>query len=437
MRRARHMAPDGGAAGPAGGHAIESLATEERVFPAPPAFRAQANVADPEIYARAAADPEAYWAGEAQRLSWFRPWHTVLTWEEPFARWFEGGQLNVAYNCLDRHVEAGHGARVAYYWEGEPGDRRTVTYADLLSEVQRCANALKSLGVVKGDRVAIYMPMIVELPVALLACARIGAPHTVVFGGFSADSLRDRINDAGAKVVITADGGYRRGKPVQLKAQVDAALADGACPTAERVLVARRTNQPVEMVAGRDAWWDELVTAQSTDCPPEPMESEDLLYLLYTSGTTARPKGIVHTTGGYLTGVSSTFRTVFDVKPDDVYWCAADVGWVTGHSYIVYGPLANGTTGVLYEGAPDFPDPARWWDIIERYKVTILYAAPTAIRAHMKWGVKHAEKHDLSTLRLLGSVGEPINPEAWIWYHEHIGGGRAPIVDTWWQSTLR
>ena len=358
----------------------------------------------------------------------------MLDWREPFARWFDGGRINASYNCLDRHVANGLGDKVAFYWEGEPGDRKTLTYAQLLDEVQRTANAIKSLGVQRGDRVAIYMPMIPELPVALLACARIGAPHTVVFGGFSAEALRDRINDADAKLVITADGGYRKGKPVALKTQVDRALADNACPTAEHVLVARRTNEPVAMRDGRDIWWDELVPGQPADCPPEEMESEDVLYLLYTSGSTAKPKGIVHTTGGYLTGVASTFRMVFDDKPDDVYWCAADIGWVTGHSYIVYGPLANGATGVLYEGAPDYPDPARWWDIIERYKVTVLYCAPTAIRSHMKWGAQYAGRHDLSSLRLLGTVGEPINPEAWVWYHHTIGHDHCPVVDTWWQT---
>ena len=417
-----------------GAIAIESLATEDRTFPPPAEFAAQANVSDPDIYQRAREDPEAYWAGEAEWLDWFRPWDTVLDWREPFARWFDGGRINVSYNCLDRHVANGLGDKVAFYWEGEPGDRKTLTYAKLLDEVQRTANAIKSLGVQRGDRVAIYMPMISELPVALLACARIGAPHTVVFGGFSAEALRDRINDADAKLVITADGGYRKGKPVALKGQVDRALADNACPTAEHVLVARRTNEPVEMTESRDVWWDELVPSQPAECPPEQMESEDLLYLLYTSGSTAKPKGIVHTTGGYLTGVASTFRMVFDYKPDDVYWCAADIGWVTGHSYIVYGPLANGATGVLYEGAPDYPGPDRWWDIIERYKVSVLYCAPTAIRSHMKWGALHAEKHDLSSLRLLGSVGEPINPEAWIWYHHHIGHDHCPVVDTWWQT---
>ncbi len=431
---ARTAADDRGGMSDGGNQAIEALSTEDRVFPPPAAFRARANVTDASVYARAAADPEAYWAEQAAQLDWFKPWQSVLEWQPPFARWFDRGQLNVAHNCLDRHVANGLGDKVAYYWEGEPGDTKVITFSGLLDDVKRCANALKRLGVRKGDRVAIYLPMIAEFPVAVLACARIGAPHTVVFGGFSADSLRDRINDAGAKVVITADGGYRRGKSVALKQQVDAALEDGACPTAKSVLVVRRTGEPIEMVPDRDVWWDDLVPDQSLDCPAEPMESEDLLYLLYTSGTTAKPKGIVHTTGGYLTGVASTFRSVFDIKPDDVYWCAADIGWVTGHSYIVYGPLANGTTGILYEGAPDFPDPARWWDIVERYKVTVLYAAPTAIRAHMKWGAQFAGQHDLSSLRLLGSVGEPINPEAWIWYHHHIGGDRAPIVDTWWQT---
>ncbi len=431
---AQTAADDRGEMADGGNQAIEALSSEDRVFPPSDVFRARANVTDPAVYARAAADPEAWWAEEAGQLDWFKPWESVLDWQPPFARWFDGGQLNVAHNCLDRHVANGLGDKVAYYWEGEPGDTKVITFSGLLDDVKRCANALKSLGVGKGDRVAIYLPMIAEFPVAVLACARIGAPHTVVFGGFSADSLRDRINDAGAKVVITADGGFRRGKTIALKQQVDAALADGACPTATHVLVARRTGEPVEMVPDRDLWWEDLVPGQSLDSPAEPMESEDLLYLLYTSGTTARPKGIVHTTGGYLTGVASTFRSVFDIKPNDVYWCAADIGWVTGHSYIVYGPLANGTTGILYEGAPDFPDPARWWEIVERYKVTVLYAAPTAIRAHMKWGAQFAARHDLSSLRLLGSVGEPINPEAWIWYHHHIGGDQAPIVDTWWQT---
>ena len=412
--------------------AIESLLAEDRTFPPPAAFAAQANVQDPAIYERAAADLEGFWAEEAATLDWFKPWDRVLDWEPPFAKWFEGGQLNVSVNCLDRHVAAGKGERVAFYWEGEPGDRRVLTYADLLAEVCRCANALRELGVGRGDRVAIYMPMIPEMPIAMLACTRIGAPHTVVFGGFSAEALSDRLNDSAAKVVVTADGGFRRGKPSGLKVNVDAALA--TAPSVEKVLVARRTGQDVTMAEGRDVWWDDLVARQAATSEPERMESEDMLYLLYTSGTTAKPKGILHTTAGYLLGVATTHRYVFDVKPDDVYWCAADAGWVTGHSYIVYGPLANGTTGVLYEGTPDFPDPGRWWEIVARYGVTILYTAPTAIRAHMKWGPRHADTHDLSSLRLLGSVGEPINPEAWIWYHRHIGGERCPIVDTWWQT---
>jgi len=412
--------------------AIEALLAEDRTFPPPAGFVDAATLQDASVYERAAADLEGFWAAEAEHLDWYKGWDRVLEWEPPFAKWFVGGQINVAYNCLDRHVEAGRGDRVAYYWEGEQGDRRAITYAELLRDVQKCANALKELGVHRGDRVAIYMPMILELPIAMLACARIGAPHTVVFGGFSAESLRDRINDSEAKLVITADGGYRRGKPVGLKENVDQAITE--TPSIEHVLVARRTGQDVTMMEGRDNWWSDLVDRQAAECEPERMESEDMLYLLYTSGTTAKPKGILHTTAGYLLGVSATHRYVFDLKEDDVYWCAADIGWVTGHSYILYGPLANGTTSVMYEGTPDFPDPSRWWEIIERYRVTILYTAPTAIRAHMKWGRGHAQKHDLSSLRLLGSVGEPINPEAWVWYHENIGGGRCPVVDTWWQT---
>ncbi|MGH2535038.1 MAG: acetate--CoA ligase [Thermomicrobiales bacterium] len=411
---------------------IAALLAEDRTFPPPSGFAASATIGDPRIYERAVADSEAFWAEQATMLDWFTPWDRVLEWEPPFAKWFVGGQLNVSSNCLDRHVAAGRGDRVAYYWEGEPGDRKTITYRELLDEVSRCANALKEMGVQRGDRVAIYMPMILELPIAMLACARIGAPHTVVFGGFSAESLADRINDAEAKVLITADGGYRRGSVVDLKANVDTALAN--THSIEKVLIAQRTDHGATMVAGRDVWWHDAVAGQSTDCEPEKMESEDLLYLLYTSGTTAKPKGIIHTTGGYLLGCAATHKWVFDVKEDDVYWCAADVGWVTGHSYIVYGPLANGSTGVMYEGTPDYPAWDRWWEIVERYKVTILYTAPTAIRAHMKQGPQHAEQHDLSTLRLLGTVGEPINPEAWVWYHTHIGGERCPVVDTWWQT---
>jgi acetyl-CoA synthetase len=412
--------------------AIEALLAEDRTFPPPPAFTAQANVKSDEIYERAANDLEGFWAEEAARLDWFKPWDTVLEWNPPYAKWFVGGELNVSVNCLDRHVAAGRGDRVAYYWEGEPGDRKVITYADLLTEVQKCANALKELGVGRGDRVAIYMPMIPELPIAMLACTRIGAPHNVVFGGFSSESLADRINDSDAKVVITADGGFRRGKPSALKPNVDAALP--MTSSVQKVLVVRRTGEDVTMEPGRDVWWHEIVPRQEANCEPERMQSEDMLYLLYTSGTTAKPKGILHTTGGYLTGVATTHRYVFDIKDEDVYWCAADLGWVTGHSYILYGPLTNGTTSVMYEGTPNFPDPGRWWDIIERYKVTILYTAPTAIRTHMKWGPQHAAKHDLSSLRLLGTVGEPINPEAWVWYQRHIGGGRCPVVDTWWQT---
>jgi acetyl-CoA synthetase len=402
-----------------------------QAFPPPADFAAQAN-ATVELVARAAADPVGYWEDEARKLSWFQPWEKALEWKVPDAKWFLGGKLNVSYNCLDRHVEAGRGNRVAYHWEGEPGDKRTITYRELLDEVCRCANALRELGVGRGDRVAIYMPMIPELPVAMLACTRIGAAHTVVFGGFSAEALRGRIQDAEARLLITADGGNRRGAPQTLKPACDEALED--TPSIEKVLVVRRTGKETAMEEGRDVWWHDIVARQDAVCEPEQMDSEDLLYILYTSGTTAKPKGIVHTTGGYLTGISATHRYVFDVKDDDVYWCAADVGWVTGHSYIVYGPLCNGTTSVMYEGTPDVPAKDRWWDIIERYKVSILYCAPTAIRTFMKWGDEFPDKHDLSSVRLLGTVGEPINPEAWLWYRRHIGGDRVPVVDTWWQT---
>jgi acetyl-CoA synthetase len=413
---------------------IESLLAEGRTFPAPASFSAEALIAGPEVYAEADADFEAFWARQAgDLLDWYQPWHTVLDWDLPDAKWFVGGSLNASYNCLDRHVDAGHGDKVAYHWEGEPGDTRTITYAELLHDVAQLANALKALGVEKGDRVNIYLGMVPELPMALLACARIGAAHSVVFGGFSSDSLRDRIQDAGAKVLITGDGAWRRGHIVELKETADAAVAE--CPTIEKVLVLRRTGHDVSMTEGRDVWWHDLVPAQPTECAPEPMDSEDLLYLLYTSGTTAKPKGIMHTTGGYLTQVAWTHKYVFDLHPDtDVYWCAADVGWVTGHSYIVYGPLMNLATSVMYEGTPDHPEKDRLWEIIEKYRVTILYTAPTAIRTFMKWGPQYPDGRDLSSLRLLGSVGEPINPEAWIWYWHHIGGGRCPIVDTWWQT---
>jgi len=414
--------------------AIESLLAEGRTFPPPEEFKRRARNVTTDIYDEANQDFEGFWARQAaDLLDWSEEWHTILDWDLPFAKWFVGGKLNASFNCLDRHVAAGHGDQVAYHWEGEPGDTRTITYAQLLQDVSRLANALKELGVQKGDRVNVYLGMVPELPMALLACARIGAPHSVVFGGFSADSLRDRINDAEAKVLITGDGAWRRGSIVPLKETADAALAE--CPTVEKVLVLRRTEQDIPMTEGRDVWWHDLVPRQATDCAPEPMDSEDLLYLLYTSGTTAKPKGIMHTTGGYLTQVVWTHANVFDIRPDDdVYWCAADVGWVTGHSYIVYGPLANRTTSVLYEGTPDHPDKDRLWAIVEKYGVTILYTAPTAIRSFMKWGQEYPERHDLASLRLLGSVGEPINPEAWMWYWRHIGGERCPVVDTWWQT---
>jgi acetyl-CoA synthetase len=412
--------------------ALHTLGTETRTFPPPDEFVRRANVSDPGIYARADADFEGFWAEHARTLEWRTPFTKVLDWQPPYAKWFYDGQLNVSENCLDRHVKAGKGSKVAYHWEGEPGDTRTVTYQDLLDETQRCANALKALGVRKGDRVAIYMPMIPELPVAMLACARIGAPFTVVFGGFSAEALAGRIGDSEAKLVITADGGYRKGNIVPLKKNADDAIAQTT--TVEKVLVVRRTKQEVAWTEGRDVWWHDVVATQPADCPAEALDAEHMLYLLYTSGTTAKPKGIVHTTAGYLTGVTATTKLVFDVKDDDVYWCAADIGWVTGHSYIVFGPLSNGVTGVMYEGTPDFPDKDRWWSIIEKYKVSILYCAPTAIRTFMKWGPEHIQKHDMGTLRLLGSVGEPINPEAWLWYQEHVGGGRCPIVDTWWMT---
>jgi acetyl-CoA synthetase len=412
---------------------IDTMLLEERRYAPDPEFAREAN-AQSDIYER---DWEEFWETEGRtRVTWFEPFTKLYEWDPPYARWYVGGKLNVCFNAVDRHVEAGQGDRVAYYWEGEPeGERRTITFADLQRDVVRLANALRELGVQKGSPVGIYMGMVPALPIAMLACARIGAPHTVVFGGFSAESLSDRLNDMECEVLITQDEGWRAGKKVPLKQNADEAVAKS--PSVKNVVVHRRTGDDVAFDPARDLWWDELVADTDEDpasCPCEAMDAEDLLYLLYTSGTTAKPKGIVHTTAGYLVGVATTHHYIFDVKPDSIYWCAADVGWVTGHSYIVYGPLTNGTTGVLYEGVPNHPSPERWWEIVERYKVDILYTAPTAIRSHMKWGPEHAAKHDLSSLRLLGSVGEPINPEAWVWYREHIGGDRTPVVDTWWQT---
>jgi acetyl-CoA synthetase len=413
---------------------IEDYQVEDRTFPPPPEFVANALVTDRSLYDEADADAEAFWARQARELlTWHRDFDTVCEWNLPYAKWFVGGTLNAAENCVDRHVAAGKGDKVAFHWEGEPGDTRTITYADLLDEVQRFANVLKGLGVTTGDRVAIYMPMIPELPVAMLACARLGAAHSVIFGGFSPDSIIDRVNDAECKVIVTADAGYRRGAPSMLKPNVDLAVA--STPSVEHVVVVNRCDTDVHMEPGRDHWWHDVMADADPVCPAEPMDAEQLLYLLYTSGTTAKPKGIMHTTGGYLTQIAFTHKYIFDLHPDtDVYWCAADIGWVTGHSYIVYGPLANGATSVMYEGTPDTPGRDRLWSIVEKYGVTQLYTAPTAIRTFMKWGVDEVQKHDLSSLRLLGSVGEPINPEAWMWYHVNIGGERCPIVDTWWQT---
>jgi len=417
-------------------HGIETFQAEGLSFPPDAATAAVAN-ARADLYKRASADPVAFWAEQARELlTWRKPFTKTLEWELPFAKWFDDGELNVSENCVDRHVAAGRGEKVALHWIGEPGDRRTVTYNDLLREVQKTANALKALGVTKGDRVAIYMPMVPEVAIAMLACARLGAAHSVVFSGFPANALADRINDATAKVLITADGGYRKGNFFELKPIADEALKSTPCITGVLVYQRRQpgTAGTTAMQAGRDHWWHEFVPSQPADCPADPMPAEQLLYLLYTSGTTAKPKGIMHTSAGYLLGATFTHRAVFDIKPDDVYWCAADVGWVTGHSYIVYGPLSNGATQVMYEGTPDTPAWDRWWSIVEELKVTILYCAPTAIRAFMRQGDEHPQGHDLSSLRLLGSVGEPINPEAWLWYRELIGGNRTPIVDTWWQT---
>ena len=413
---------------------IEALLNEDRSFPPPPAFAASAVINDPDIYARAAKDPEAFWAGFASELEWLQPWSKVLDWNPPDARWFVDGKINVAANCLDRHARSWRRNKAAFIWEGEPGDRRTLTYFDLYRQVCQFANVLKKLGVKKGDRVALYMPLIPELAIAMLSCARIGAVHSVVFGGFSAESLRDRINDSTCTVLVTADGGYRRGGIVPLKQVADEALED--TPSIQHVVVVKRGfgDIPVHIKEGRDHWYHQLMQDASYDCPAEPMDAEDMLYILYTSGTTGKPKGIVHTTGGYLVGAYATTKWVFDLKEDDVYWCTADIGWVTGHSFVVYGPLANGATVVMYEGAPDWPKKDRLWEIVERYGVSIFYTAPTAIRAFMKWGTDWPAGHNLSSLRLLGSVGEPINPEAWMWYHLHIGASRCPIVDTWWQT---
>ncbi|MBI2873844.1 MAG: acetate--CoA ligase [Firmicutes bacterium] len=429
---------------------IETLLEENRLFPPPEVFREGAVARDATLYEEAARDRLGFWTRMARELAWFKPWDRVLTWAPPDARWFEGGRLNVSFNCLDRHLAGPRRNKAALIWEGEPGDTRVYTYQQLAREVNRFANVLKGLGVEKGDRVTIYLPMIPELAVAMLACTRIGAPHSVVFGGFSAESLRDRINDSEARILITADGGFRRGGIVPLKANADAALE--GCPTVEKVVVVKRVGDgsvagprkgagsdaaaafEADMRGGRDLWWHELMAKAPAACPAEPMEAEDILFILYTSGTTGKPKGIVHTTGGYLTGVYATTKYVFDLKEEDVYWCTADIGWVTGHSYIIYGPLANGATSLMFEGTPDYPHRGRFWEIVAKHGVNILYTAPTAIRTFMRWGPELPAGFDLSSLRLLGTVGEPINPEAWIWYRQHIGGGRCPVVDTWWQT---
>ncbi|MGZ3582531.1 MAG: acetate--CoA ligase [Ktedonobacterales bacterium] len=428
------MSASQGSTGPSA--TIDALLQETRRFPPPPEFVAAANVRDPSVYQRAHDDPEGFWAEAANRLDWYQRWDRVLEWNAPWAKWFVGGQLNASYNCVDRHIATWRRNKAAIIWEGEPGDTRVLTYRDLYREVNRFAAVLRDLGIQKGDRVAFYMPMIPELAIGMLACARIGAPHTVIFGGFSAEALRDRINDSQAKLCVTADGGWRRGSVVPLKDTTDTAVAE--CPTIEHVLVVRRVGADVRQVTmqdGRDVWYHEALDRITTQLvPPEHLDSEHPLYIMYTSGTTGSPKGQLHTTGGYLVGTSLTHDWIFDLKDDDVYWCTADIGWVTGHSYLVYGPLANGATSVMYEGAPDFPDKDRFWALTEKYGVTILYTAPTLIRTFMRWGEQYPAKRDLSTLRLLGTVGEPINPEAWMWYYEHIGHERCPVVDTWWQT---
>jgi acetyl-CoA synthetase len=417
---------------------IESVLNESRLFPPPAEFASAAHISSFEEYERlyreAAADPPAFWARQAEALDWFEHWEKILEWEEPFAKWFTGGKINASYNCVDRHLNGWRRNKAAIVWEGEPGEQRTITYLQLHRAVSRFANVLKSLGVRSGDRVALYMPLVPELAVAMLACARIGATHTVIFGGFSAEAIRDRVNDCGCKAIITADGGYRRGSELRLKDTVDEALSGGACPSIENVVVLRRTGSKVSFSPGRDHWWHELEQSVNSECPPEPLDSEHPLFILYTSGTTGKPKGILHTTGGYLTQVAYTSKYVFDLKEEDVYWCTADIGWVTGHSYVVYGPLANGTTVFMYEGAPNYPDFDRFWEMIARHRINILYTAPTAIRAFIKWGEQYPLRHDLSSLRLLGTVGEPINPEAWMWYYRVIGKSGCPIVDTWWQT---
>ena len=415
---------------------LDSTLREFRVFPPPPEFSARAHIKSLEeyetLYKQSIDDPETFWAGVANDLHWFKRWDKVLEWNLPHAKWFVGGKLNLSYNCVDRHALGPRAGKTALIWEGEPGEIRRLTYAELHVEVQRFANALKSLGIKKGDRVAVYMGMTPELAIALLACARIGAVHSVIFGGFAANAIADRVNDSSCVAILTQDSSYRRGGEIQLKRTVDEAM--NACPTVKHVVVYRRTGSPVTMVEGRDHWWHDLIAAAAPDCPAEELDSEDPLYILYTSGTTGKPKGLVHTTGGYAVQTYITTKYVFDIRDEDIYWCTADIGWVTGHSYVVYGPLQNGATVLMYEGAPNWPDFSRFWKIIDDHKVSIFYTAPTAIRAFIKWGDQHVEKYKLDSLRLLGTVGEPINPEAWMWYREKIGHNRCPIVDTWWQT---